>query len=81
MPRTLWSRDVGPTFLEQNSYGSHPVVLALALQLCGRLHTRRVSLHAIGITLSNFVHDAAEQPGQRRETIGSVEPGGRERHV
>lgn len=38
-----------------------PVVLALALQLCRRLHTRRVSLHAIGVTLSNFAHDAAEQ--------------------
>lgn len=29
MPRTLWNRDVGPTFLEQNSYSSHPFVLAL----------------------------------------------------
>jgi len=38
-----------------------PVVLALALELHTRLYTRRVSLHAIGVTLSNFVRDAAEQ--------------------
>lgn len=38
-----------------------PVVLALALHLCTRLHTRRVSLHAVGVTLSNFVHGAGEQ--------------------
>lgn len=29
MPRTLWNHDLGPTFLEQNSYGSHPFVLGL----------------------------------------------------
>jgi DNA polymerase-4 len=38
-----------------------PVVLALALQLHTQLYTRRVSLHAIGVTLSNFARDAAEQ--------------------
>ena len=38
-----------------------PVVLELALQLHTRLYTRRVSLHAIGVTLSNFAHGAAEQ--------------------
>ncbi|KAL4423393.1 hypothetical protein ABPG77_004324 [Micractinium sp. CCAP 211/92] len=29
MPRAIWSHDLGPTFLEQNMYGSHPAVLAL----------------------------------------------------
>ena len=29
MPRTLWNQDKGPTFLEQNSYGSYPFVMAL----------------------------------------------------
>ena len=38
-----------------------PVMLALALELQRRLYTRRVSLHAIGVTLSNFARDAAEQ--------------------
>ena len=38
-----------------------PVVLALGLDLHARLFTRRVSLHAIGVTLSNFARDAAEQ--------------------
>jgi DNA polymerase-4 len=38
-----------------------PVVLVLALALHERLYTRRVSLHAIGVTLSNFARDAAEQ--------------------
>lgn len=38
-----------------------PVLMALALELLGRLFTRRVSLHAIGVTLSGFVRDAAEQ--------------------
>ena len=38
-----------------------PVVLELALGLHQRLYTRRVSLHAIGLTLSNFAHGAAEQ--------------------
>ena len=38
-----------------------PIVLALALALHERLYTRRVSLHAIGVTLSHFAHDAAEQ--------------------
>ena len=37
-----------------------PIVLALALQLHEKLNTRRVSLHAIGVTLSNFAHDAAD---------------------
>jgi hypothetical protein len=30
MPRALWNHDLGPTFLEQNMYGSHPFILALA---------------------------------------------------
>ena len=38
-----------------------PVVLELALALHERLYTRRVSLHAIGLTLSNFAQGAAEQ--------------------
>ena len=38
-----------------------PVVLALALDLHARLFTRRVSLHAVGLTLSHFTRDAAEQ--------------------
>jgi DNA polymerase-4 len=38
-----------------------PVLLALALELRGRLFTRRVSLHAVGVTLSGFTRDAAEQ--------------------
>jgi len=38
-----------------------PVVLALALELHRKLYTRRVSLHAIGVTLSHFARDAAEQ--------------------
>ena len=38
-----------------------PVILALALELRARLFTRRVSLHAIGVTLSGFTRDAAEQ--------------------
>jgi len=38
-----------------------PVLLALALELRARLFTRRVSLHAVGITLSGFARDAAEQ--------------------
>ena len=38
-----------------------PVVLALALDLLRRIHTRRVALHAVGVTLSQFAHDAAEQ--------------------
>jgi Glycosyl hydrolases family 31/N-terminal barrel of NtMGAM and CtMGAM, maltase-glucoamylase/Trefoil (P-type) domain len=29
MPRVLWNQDKGPTFMEQNSYGSYPFVLAL----------------------------------------------------
>ncbi|PSC70424.1 alpha-xylosidase 1 [Micractinium conductrix] len=29
MPRTVWTRDSGPTLMEWNGYGSHPVVLAL----------------------------------------------------
>lgn len=38
-----------------------PVIGALAFELLARLFTRRVSLHAIGVTLSGFVRDAAEQ--------------------
>lgn len=38
-----------------------PVVLALALDLLRRLATRRVALHAVGVTLSQFTRHAAEQ--------------------
>jgi hypothetical protein len=38
-----------------------PVLLALALELLRRQFTRRVSLHAVGVTLSGFARDAAEQ--------------------
>jgi DNA polymerase-4 len=38
-----------------------PVLGALVLELRGRLFTRRVSLHAVGVTLSGFARDAAEQ--------------------
>lgn len=38
-----------------------PVVLALARDVLARLDTRRVTLHAIGVTLSQFVAGAAEQ--------------------
>jgi len=38
-----------------------PVVLALALQLLRGLFTRRVSLHAVGVTLSGFVRETCEQ--------------------
>ncbi len=38
-----------------------PVVLELALDLLRRLFTRRAALHAIGVTLSNFVRAAGEQ--------------------
>jgi DNA polymerase-4 len=38
-----------------------PVVLELALPLVRRLFTRRVALHSVGLTLSNFVAGAAEQ--------------------
>jgi DNA polymerase IV len=38
-----------------------PVILALALELRARLFTRRVSLHALGVTLSGFTRDTAEQ--------------------
>ena len=38
-----------------------PVVLELALALLGRLFTRRVALHALGLTLSNFASRLAEQ--------------------
>ncbi|MEK7824562.1 MAG: hypothetical protein AAB290_05945, partial [Candidatus Eisenbacteria bacterium] len=38
-----------------------PVVLGLALALLGRLFTRRVALHAIGVTLSQFASRLAEQ--------------------
>jgi len=38
-----------------------PVVLALALETLGRLFTRRVALHQVGLTLSNFVRAGGEQ--------------------
>ncbi len=38
-----------------------PVVLALALETLGRLFTRRVALHLVGLTLSNFARAGAEQ--------------------
>jgi len=38
-----------------------PVLLAVALELRERLFTRRVSLHSVGVTLSGFTRDAAEQ--------------------
>jgi DNA polymerase-4 len=38
-----------------------PVVLELALTLLQRLFTRRVALHAIGVTFSNFASRLAEQ--------------------
>jgi DNA polymerase-4 len=38
-----------------------PVVLELALGLLGRLFTRRVALHGLGITLSHFATRLAEQ--------------------
>jgi DNA polymerase-4 len=38
-----------------------PVVLELALDLLRRLFTRRAALHAIGVTLSNFVRAGGEQ--------------------
>jgi DNA polymerase-4 len=38
-----------------------PVVLETALQLMRKLFTRRVALHALGVTLSNFVPAAGEQ--------------------
>src|SRR5262245_4252961 len=38
-----------------------PLVLALALDLFGRQFTRRVALHAVGVTLSNFASRVAEQ--------------------
>jgi len=37
------------------------VVLELALDLLRRLFTRRVALHLVGVTLSNFVARMAEQ--------------------
>src|SRR5262249_1048621 len=38
-----------------------PVVLELALDLLRRSFTRRVALHLVGVTLSNFVARLAEQ--------------------
>jgi DNA polymerase-4 len=38
-----------------------PVAVALALALLRRLFTRRVALHAIGVTFSNFVPAAGDQ--------------------
>jgi len=38
-----------------------PVVLGLALDLTRRLYTRRLALHALGVTLSQFVPAAGEQ--------------------
>jgi hypothetical protein len=37
MPRTLWNHDLGPTFPEQNMYGSHPIVIALEPGTCAWL--------------------------------------------
>jgi DNA polymerase-4 len=38
-----------------------PVVLRLALEILGRLFTRRVALHLVGIALSGFVRAGGEQ--------------------
>ena len=38
-----------------------PVALALALELLRRQFTRRVALHALGVTLSNFTRAGGEQ--------------------
>ncbi|NOT33630.1 MAG: DNA polymerase IV [Candidatus Eisenbacteria bacterium] len=38
-----------------------PVVLAVALDILCRRFTRRVALHAVGVSLSNFASDLAEQ--------------------
>jgi len=38
-----------------------PVVLALALDILGRLFTRRVALHHVGLVLSRFVRAGGEQ--------------------
>jgi DNA polymerase-4 len=38
-----------------------PVVLEVALSLMRKLFTRRVALHALGLTLSNFIPAAGEQ--------------------
>jgi DNA polymerase-4 len=38
-----------------------PVVLAVALETLARLFTRRVSLHLVGLALSNFVRASGEQ--------------------
>jgi DNA polymerase-4 len=40
---------------------SDPVVLALALELLRRQFTRRVALHGVGVTLSNFMSRVGEQ--------------------
>lgn len=37
MPRTLWNHDLGPNFLEQNTYGSHPFLLVLEQGGCARM--------------------------------------------
>lgn len=29
LPRALWNHDLGPTFLEQNMYGSHSIVIGV----------------------------------------------------
>ncbi len=38
-----------------------PIVLGAALEILGRLFTRRVALHGVGLTLSSFVAAGAEQ--------------------
>jgi DNA polymerase-4 len=45
-----------------------PIVLELALDLLRRLFTRRVALHAVGVTLSNFTSRLAEQGSLFDET-------------
>jgi DNA polymerase-4 len=45
-----------------------PVVLELALELLGRLFRRRVALHQVGVTLSNFVARLGEQGALFDET-------------
>lgn len=42
-PLTLWNQDVGPSFLQHNSYGSHPFVLAL---MPGTMHYARWRMRA-----------------------------------
>ena len=55
MPRTLWNRDIGPTVFEQNSYGSHPFVLALEPGEGGRAWSAG---QADGVSCSDRLCDA-----------------------